>query len=178
MGYPENFGEALVKHQAGNEISLNDFPQRYTDIEIRNRYTITPLDIAANLISRTTFSILRRVSSLKRFQLVWNNNFEKFGMIEVYPKATLIANFEKKDIEKYKGNKDVNKQKRKEIFNQLKQKYPLSDCIFPESEHDFDALICCLAGLDFLQEKCFSYDKTKTKTVEKEGWIWVKKAIK
>lgn len=171
MGYPKNFGEAIKKHQAGGKIMLSEFPRRETDKNIKEKYGITPLDIASNLISRTTYSTLNRISSIGQFSLIWDNKFDKFGMIEVYPKATLIANSIK---ENYKGNKSENNQKRKEILEKLKQKYPLENCFCPKNENDFDALICCLAGFDFIVGKSNNFPKNKENIVKKEGWIWVK----
>ena len=92
-------------------------------------------------------------------------------MIEVYPAATLIANFGNKKVKGY--TKDP-----KLVFERLKEKYPMQNCEYPENNiHNFDAFICCLAGFDFLKGQSYLYEIDKESTVKKEGWIWVKKKI-
>lgn len=169
MGYPENFGIELAKHSAGSKIQLNYFPRRYTDQFIKEKLKKNPLDIACDKIGRTTFKTLERISDLERpIPIIWDKDFDGIGMIEVYPAATLIANFGNKKVKGY--TKDP-----KLVFERLKEKYPMQNCEYPENNiHNFDALICCLAGFDFLKGQSYLYEIDKESTVKKEGWIWVK----
>jgi hypothetical protein len=107
--------------------------------------------------------------------LVWKNDFEKIGMIEVYPKATLAANFNKKDFEGYKGKDPAKQENRRRLYDRLKAIYHFEcDLAYCDNEHIFDALLCCLAAADFLSGVAIGPSEL-TDDIKREGWIWVKR---
>jgi len=186
MGWPDKFGVSLATHMAGRPLlELSDFPQRTTDIEIRRQLNKTPIDIASNLIARTSFSGLKFIDNLnlelkdkREFRLVASTDFRN-GIIEVYPAATLLAN--RVDIKSYKRNGIENIQRRKDILADLgENKYNINSLKdlsveLVKIEHDFDAFVCCLAAYDFMNNYANCLKPDDKIRAEKEGWIWVKK---
>jgi len=97
--------------------------------------------------------------------------------VEVYPAATLHA----LDIETsgYKKGESA-KTNRLRIIENLKKFYEtniLNSQIYQVANNpdSLDAVICVLAGADFLTEKCIPIPDSLRGVAYKEGWIWVRK---
>jgi len=94
-------------------------------------------------------------------------------MIEVYPAVTLLSN--NLNIRGYKKTDSLHL--RRDLLKKLESIYNIDNSIhkfdFTTIDHDFDSLVCCLAGIDFLEEKCKSAD-IKSDILKTEGWIWAK----
>jgi hypothetical protein len=178
LGWPKAFSEQLNNHHAGMTLGNDDklFFKRQTDIDIALRFGKIPLEVSADRIARTAFHTLRRLGNLKtinsrKIEIIWNTtDYFDIGYIEVYPASTLLAN--KLSIRGYKQSEE----QRKRIFEDLAKQYTIINeevtSLF-SIEHDFDAFICCLAGVDFLENRCKRY-KELNDVIRKEGWIWTK----
>ncbi|MGK7389180.1 MAG: DUF429 domain-containing protein [Candidatus Cyclobacteriaceae bacterium M2_1C_046] len=179
LGWPVSFRKTLNIHCAGRPLNIEPdlFFKRKTDLDISRRFKKTTLEITADRIARTAFFTLQRIGSIEKelnfeFQLLWNTQeLNKFGLVEVYPAATLLSNGFS-----IKGYKKDNIEARKDIYEKLKVYY---NFINPNGvdlisiEHDFDAFICCLAGIDFIEGKAAAPEKID-QDIKEEGWIWVK----
>lgn len=178
LGWPKAFSKQLNDHLAGMTLGNDDKPffKRQTDIDIALRFGKIPLEVSADRIARTAYHTLRRLGNLKttitrNIEIIWSptDDFD-IGYIEVYPASTLLAN--KESIKGYKQNEE----QRKIIFENISKQYTIINeevtNIF-NIEHDFDAFICCLAGVDFLENRCKRYIELND-TIRKEGWIWTK----
>lgn len=194
LGWPSLFGKTLSVHSAGKSIDINNqitmkdemdkFFKRKTDIDIAKRYKKIPLEVSADRIARTAFSTLKRMGILNSMikpsnpiNLLWNNNFPNnqdwLGMIEVYPAVTLLSN--ELNIRGYKKADSI--QLKNELLKNLESRYNIDKSIrkfdFTIVDHDFDSLICCLAGIDFIEGRCKQADSADLE-LKTEGWIWAK----
>jgi hypothetical protein len=94
FGWPIRFKDALQRYRADNPVTLQaPFPERLTDINIRNKLNLTPLSVAAQLIGRCTWEAARLLAEAKSADYCINPTelTKKRSVIEVYPKATLCS---------------------------------------------------------------------------------------
>ncbi|MCG8452397.1 MAG: DUF429 domain-containing protein [Spirochaetales bacterium] len=197
LGWPLPFQQAMSQLSAGRRVE-GEYPSifyRLTDIDIHQRFRKKPLDVAADRIARTAFCTLERLDELrqqhKQLHLLFSDQ-EDFtaGFIEVYPAATLLANG--CSIQGYKKSQEA----RKHLLVQIMKQYSAFEKMSPtgtmekedsvgfsldqtalvENEHLFDAFICALSALDFLEHRAQEPDRSKVEIdrVHHEGWTWVK----
>lgn len=180
LGWPVSFRKILANHWAGRPLDLDPeiFFKRRTDLDIKKRFKKTTLEISADRIARTAFFTLKRMGSVEKklnseIPLLWSmHELDNYGLLEVYPAATLLSNGLN-----IKGYKKDNLTARRNLLEQLRSNYTFSN---PEAidlttvEHDFDAFVCCLACLDFIEGKSLPPDEID-EYIKEEGWIWVKK---
>lgn len=188
LGWPSSFAKNLIKHNAGEYININqdEFFRRETDVLCEYLLGKRLYEVSADKIARTTFKTLQMINTIKstysNLQMLWscNQSFE-LGYIEVYPRSWLISEFEPSNIsiEKYKGSAKENKLIRRTLITEIQKKGINLSTIqqqMIDSEHIFDSVLCCLNGLDFINNRCLDpsliIDKAK-----KEGWIWFKPVI-
>lgn len=179
LGWPISYRRTLEGHVAGKPLNIDpeSFFKRKTDLDIRQRFNKTTLEISADRIARTAFFTLGKIGNVAKLlndelHLLWDvRDLNKYGMIEVYPAATLLAN--RLSI---KGYKKKNNTIRKELYQKLQTNYKFSnpkDLDLTTIEHDFDAFLCCLACIDFIIGKA-SAPPFPDADLREEGWIWVK----
>lgn len=180
LGWPTEFSRQLITHVAGE--SLRPEPgflfSREADRVVRNALQKKPLEVGANYIARTAYSALKLLNNLRqktglKIPLTWEmGKIEDTCAIEVYPAGTLQARKLKgpKKDDRYAGNT------RNELLKQLHIDISLKSIrkIVAENSDAFDAVICVLAGSDFLLGKCIPIPADKVEQARKEGWIWVK----
>jgi len=180
LGWPFEFTNSLATHKAGVpiEIGANDFFKRQTDLQIATEFNKRPLEVSADRIARTAFYTLDRIGKLRRetsrsIKLLWKfgEDFD-IGFIEVYPASTILANG--LSITGYKKEQSL----RHNLLDELQKEYRLNNPntidVF-KIEHDFDALVCCFSGVDFIEKRSIQYDSLSER-IQKEGWIWARKA--
>ena len=165
LGWARALGACLPVHRAGQVMPApaNDLFRRSTDLDIRQRMGKRPLEVGANLISRTAVAALELLGALRDctgspIPLAWEQDeAEPFRAIEVYPAATRLAH----------GAADVG--------GSLVGLENVLNCLAvpPQalrSADAVDAAVCALAAADFLLGRAVpprDYSVAKV-----EGWIW------
>jgi Protein of unknown function (DUF429). len=186
LGWPVAMSEKLPSHKAGESLELEDNDRmflRETDFVIWKECNKKPLEVGASLIARTATSALEILQNLRKRQnlaipLAWEmGNIAETCAIEVYPAATLAA----RGIvfSGYRKGK-AGETRRLQIIENLNRSYDL-EIQNPQiaqaanSPDSLDAVVCVLAGADFLRAKCIPIPDKLRDIARKEGWIWVKK---
>ena len=176
LGWPTALGCTLNSHMAGQPIptDTNSLFRRITDQFIKEKTGKQPLDVGADRIARTAHAALSILAEINHdVPLVWESGFSGVGAIEVYPAATLKS-YGLPDT----GYKDKKQRLvREKILEGLSKLDVLPDNTGPmlDNADTLDAVVCVLAGLDFLQGNCHQPSEDQQKSAHKEGWIWVKR---
>jgi predicted RNase H-like nuclease len=178
LGWPASLGEALHVHRAGDLIAPvpNQLFRRATDRFIKQVVGKQPLDVGADRIARTAHAALHLLADIqartgRSISLAWEPGITKgIFAVEVYPAATLIAHGIHSAGYKRKGSQDV----REELVRHLGRRLdlPADTSLLAEQDDALDAVICVLAGADFLSGQV--YYPPDIHQARKEGWIWVK----
>jgi len=186
LGWPVTMSEKLPLHKAGNPLGLEDSNRmflRETDFVIWKEFNKKPLEVGASLIARTAASALELLENLRKSQnldipLAWEmGDISETSAVEVYPAATLAARGIA--LAGYRKGKS-GETSRLQIIENLNRSY---DIDIPNSQiaqaanspDNLDAVVCVLAGVDFLRGKCIPIPDNLRDIAYKEGWIWVKK---
>ena len=181
LGWPDNMGELLAGHSAGQPIrkSANKMFRRQTDCFIKKKIRKQPLDVGADRIARTAYAALYLLKELRKITkqkipLAWSRKLkEKLSAIEVYPAATLKAY----SIEDLRYKKPNQEKVRESIISKLKIHIDLQvdlqeHTLLNQNADALDAVVCTLAANDFLLDN--SMKPADNNLAKKEGWIWVK----
>jgi len=183
LGWPATFSEALATHEAGMPINVDKevFFPRMTDKLVHQKLGKRPLEITANYIARTAHRALQLVGVLNQsvngtFQLFLNHGkIPHYGLAETYPAGWLIS--EQYIHKGYKKSAAM----REELLESIEQRYSLVMASEHRNriiqwEHTFDALLCCLCGVDILHQQCLAPEDLAIpiEIARKEGWVWFK----
>jgi hypothetical protein len=173
----------IAQEQKGFEETQHRFFRRITDTFIHQEIGKLPLEVGADRIARAAYAALYTLHILRRhfaIQMLWGTDFKSdFGVIEVYPSATLKQY--KMLSGGYKGNSQDEKDKRKLITEKLNphflnlQKKTASELVQGNADR-LDAVICLLSANDFLEKDVYEPLASNLEVIKQEGWIWVKKA--
>jgi len=171
-------GGALAAHQAGLPlaVSANELFRRATDRFVKAKLGKQSLDVGADRIARTAHSALRLLADLRHatglpIPLAWEPTHTiPVAAIEVYPAATLVAH----------GIPDTGYKKkesivaRRSIIDEISKQIKLPDnrAAMELSADALDAVVCVLAGYDFLRGE--AYPPEERELALHEGWIWVR----
>jgi predicted RNase H-like nuclease len=179
LGWPVTMGYSLINHMAGAgiETDSNLFFRRATDRFVKTRFGKQPLDVGADRIARTAKAALDLLAQIRGqtnlpIPLVWEPVFkERVGAIEVYPAGTLVSYG--LPSSGYKNKEQI--ELRKTILGGLQHHIGLGvDLESAEMNADvLDAIICVLAGTDFLRGQTDS--PPDPDQAAREGWIWIKR---
>ena len=178
LGWPTALGRALSGHQAGAEITAapDTLFYRYTDHVVRRELNKVPPAVGADRIARTAHAALRllaQVASLagKPIPLAWQQGRD-IGAIEVYPAATLLSR--QLSASGYKADTIEARKVRQQILRGLSSDLELTVAnaqdLMMEHTDELDAVLCVLAGADFVKGHCVEPDKPAL--AKKEGFIW------
>ncbi|MFN2302369.1 MAG: DUF429 domain-containing protein, partial [Anaerolineales bacterium] len=180
LGWPASLGECLHSHKAGEHVAIESdmLFSRITDKIVWKKTRKKPLEIGADKIARAARSALNLLNNLRALTgdpiplLTTKPIMDgRICAIEVYPAATLtVKGFMQP---KYKDKKEL--QTRRSILNSLDSQLNITaDRNLIENSHDvLDAVICVLAGMDFLLRDVIIPSKDDFEYARKEGWIWV-----
>lgn len=183
LGWPMPLGQTLREHRAGGaiEAEANELFRRVTDRFVHATLGKLPLDVGADRIARTAHAALRRLGELRRLTrldipLAWAPEVRGVACIEVYPAATLRARGI--DSSGCKGKKDGTVAQRRRVLEAVRGEIGLEveDDRLVGCDDRLDAMLCVLAGADFLRGRCVAPDERQRGWAEVEGWIWVKGA--
>jgi hypothetical protein len=178
LGWPRAMGSLLHQHQAGDPLPCdpNSLFRRHTDRFVHKKLGKLPLDVGADRIARTAHRALAILAALRSktglpipLPLTPGAPLQSCA-IEVYPAATLLANGFAPS-----GYKGVNGASvRAGLLDHLANRVDFQvDRALPAANDDaFDAILCLLAGVDFLREDVYS--PPDPALARREGWIWVK----
>jgi predicted RNase H-like nuclease len=177
LGWPASLGTALASHRAGEPIVSkgHELFRRTTDEVVKRETGQQPLDVGADRIARTAVAALRLVDQVRtivgaEIPLAWTPSGEGIRAIEVYPAATL----RQLGItpRAYKGAGHV--MNRMSMLEALSRHADLREVRRPcEANGDaFDAVVCVIAGNDFLRDRCVAPANNQLSMARQEGWIW------
>lgn len=184
LGWPTDLGEYLKEHSAGEglDIESNRLFRRITDRRVKEVTGKQSLDVGADRIARTAHAALNLLQGLRektgeKIPLAWETPLQHaLSAIEVYPAATLkMLGMRSSGYKKTENIKE-----RQEILSGLDKLLTISPkilssedgySILEEDDDALDAVVCILAGRDFLIGNVIQYDEIEL--VKKEGWIWV-----
>ncbi len=175
LGWPAPLAAALSDHAAGGSVApeANAMFRRRTDHLIKQRVGKLPLDVGADRIARTAHAALRILEQVRRHldvRLAWRSGpFEGYRAIEVYPAATLKTRGARSSG--YKGAE--RRAQREEIIEALALQLPDATRAGAEAtDHVLDAILCVVAGEDFLTGAAVPPDDIPL--AKREGWIWAR----
>jgi len=178
LGWPTALARVLPAHQAGAPVDAeaNKMFRRLTDRVTKRETGKLPLDVGADRIARTARAALGLLQDLRQrtgleIPLAWKPGPpDNASAIEVYPAATLkvcgITNT------KYKRKRQV--EVRRGMLEPLREfiDLPTDEGPMLVSSDALDAVVCLLAGADFLRGDVI--EPTDLDVAKKEGWIWVR----
>lgn len=184
LGWPLELARSLANHMAGAPVGVeaNDMFHRKTDAAIKARFTkVRPLEVGADKIARTAWAAVRLLNEVRHqtglpIPLAWRaEDLEKAQVVEVYPAATLFVHG--LPHQGYKRADAIAIARRGKIIGRLHEliEIPGGMRILEEDTNVLDAVVCVLAGVDFLQGEAMGPDQSELETARKEGWIWVRK---
>jgi len=171
-------GQSLITHKAGELIlqKPNQLFRRETDRFIKKIINKQPLDVGADRIARTAHAALKLIDDLRErtgevIPLAWDSNLDaNISVIEVYPAATLaVAGLRSTG---YKAKEKLDE--RREILCGLQRfaEINVSKSMIENDDDILDAIVCVIAGYDFITGLCVGPEKLDL--AKKEGWIWVR----
>lgn len=163
LGWASALGPSLASHQAGVafDIPANSLFRRLTDNDIAARLGKRPLEVGANLISRTSVAavdLLGKVRSMTRepVPLAWSwPSTTRVSAIEVYPAATRIAHGAPAGGGRADG------------LTSLQCDLAL-DRLSVDAR---DSLVCLVAAADFVLGRAIPPIAVEQQILQ-EGWIW------
>jgi predicted RNase H-like nuclease len=175
LGWPDRLSHALANHTAGVPIDGDGdrLFRRYTDLVVKDRCRKRPLDVGADRIARTAMSALGLLGTLAQtvgdIPLAWTSSFpERVAAIEVYPAATLRGRGILCQGYKRPGDLDA----RRTIIDRLADHVDLqverSNLV--DDANRLDAVVCAVAGADFLRNEAVAPDDEAL--ARREGWVW------
>jgi hypothetical protein len=163
LGWASALGPSLASHQAGVEFDVpaNSLFRRLTDNDIAARLGKRPLEVGANLISRTSVAavdLLGKVRSMtgEPVPLAWSwPSTTRVSAIEVYPAATRIAHGAPAGGGRADG------------LTSLQCDLDL-DRLSVDAR---DSLVCLVAAADFVLGRAIPPIAVEQQILQ-EGWIW------
>jgi predicted RNase H-like nuclease len=182
LGWPAPMADSLQHHQAGAELSYpsNTLFRRNTDDVVAAHLGKRPLDVGADRIARTAHTALSLLARLREttgepIPLAWHPGFvESTAAIEVYPAGTLAAR--NLPHSGYKTSTDDSSALRQQLVEAIQQQVSVDQdaaALMAQSDHALDAVLCTVAGLDFLSADVLRPNDLDL--AKREGWIWVTK---
>lgn len=178
LGWPAEFSKIIMEHTAGKPITIRRdvFFYRRTDLFIKGKFgkpplSVRPFRVGADKIAATAhwaLNLLAKLGGAAPLSLAWQpGEIGATCAIEVYPSATLASYGWTKSTRA----KSIQLVARAERLSDEMQLTLPARCY--GSQDTFDAVVCVLAGRDFLTGPV--YKPEEPETAKKEGWIWVRK---
>ena len=185
LGWPALMADSLHSHRAGSELPYpsNTLFRRETDDVVAEHLGKRPLDVGADRIARTAhtaLSLLARLREIvgKPIPLAWQpGSAEGLAAIEVYPAGTLAARG--LPHSGYKARTGHSVELRQQLVEAIRQQLSVDDdaaMLMVQSDHALDAVLCTVAGLDFLAGDVLQ--PSDLDLAQREGWIWVRSRVR
>lgn len=180
LGWPRRMGATLTAHRAGAPIAIgkNELFRRTTDEVVRAALRKQPLEVGADLIARAAVEALAVLAALrersgKPLPLAWSPDAAHDAVIEVYPGATLTAHGVARS--KYKDPTLLGA--REPMIAAFAPRLAGLKARIGEPSDIFDACLCIVCALDFLEGRCVAPDAAQREAGEVEGWIWFARPV-
>lgn len=182
LGWPQAMSDALLEHRAGERIPTprDCLFRRLTDVDVRERTGKIPLEVGAEKLAHAAHHALDLLGELRKksdcaIPLAWSPDDGPHMAIEVYPGGTLAGyGLPSTGYKKEKGDGQSALRARRQIAAKFEVRLK-GISKFCESPADvFDACLCLLSALDFLNNECPAPEPAVKGTVSREGWIWVR----
>lgn len=181
LGWPAGLTRNLKGHRAGEvfHVEPNSMFRRRTDDFIHEAIGKRPLDVGADKIARASHSALDILGRVRRqldqpIPLAWDPAESGLQAIEVYPAATLVS---RGLLEKgYKGSQADKVAARRSLVASLGKEVEIgarSRTRAISSDHVLDAILCVVAGFDFVEGEAVSPGRNQL--ARQEGWIWARR---
>lgn len=175
LGWPRRMGATLAAHRAGAPVRVdkNALFRRETDDVVRRTLRMQPLEVGADLIARAAMEALAvldalRASSGKALPLAWSPEAAVDGVIEVYPGATLTAH----GVARPKYKDPTTPGARDPMVAAFEPRLAGLGARIGEPSDVFDACLCIVCALDFLEGRCIAPEPLQAEAAQVEGWIW------
>jgi len=183
LGWPRDLAPGLANHHAGDLVVAkpDKMFHRKTDDEIKNSLKLRPLEVGADKIARTAHAALKLLDEIRGqirlpIPLAWEpDDLAKVNVIEVYPAGTLLSHGLEHRC--YKGTDSESAACRHSIIQGLRTRMdlPRKLGILGHDADVLDAVVCVLAGVDFMTGLAAGPSPGDLETAKKEGWIWVRR---
>jgi hypothetical protein len=186
LGWPSDLGNSLAVHRAGEPISQTSdlLFRRLTDRVTARLVKHQPLDVGADRIARTAHAALRLLGDLRGLSkypipLAWTPGaLHVVSVVEVYPAATLASY--SLCCKGYKGrvrngSADLQRSRRLEIARALQKMVKIRADVDLDDPDCLDAVVCVVAGADFMMGRAAAPTESQSEQARKEGWIWVRR---
>lgn len=165
LGWARGLGAALRDHRAGDRMrgSADSMFRRATDIDIQRRFGKRPMEVGANLISRTAVAALEMLESIRQLTgqpiplATAREESAAFRAIEVYPAATRRAHGAPDA-----GGSLAGLERLIDLSAVPKAALRSADAV--------DAAVCVLAAADFVEGRAVPPRDRDIAAIE--GWIW------
>jgi hypothetical protein len=167
LGWPLALGRELAHHAAGLPLDAEpaELFRRHTDRVVERLLGKRPLEVGADRIARTAYAALQLLAAVsaetgRPIPLVWSpGDLDPLGAIEVYPAATRLA----RGVPNRPG-----------ALAGLEGEFAADLGFLEAASPDVrDAVVCTLAGADFLARRAMAPDDPVL--ARREGWIWVRR---
>jgi hypothetical protein len=178
LGWPRGMGPSLASHRAGEGIPVppDELFARHTDRFVRERTKKRPMEVGANLIARTALRAVNLLDELRtRTSLALpvasaSGPPREPSVMEVYP-ALVLRSRGLSEVG-YKGEGRKKERIRGELLHALYGELTLAcdEERIVGTDHAFDAMLCALCALDFLNGDVLEPDDPDR--AASEGWIW------
>ena len=184
LGWPALLSDELHAHRAGAPLpgTANELFRRRTDDVVASALGKRPLDVGADRIARTAHTALALLKRLRQamqmeIPLAWEpGELSDVAAIEVYPAGTLVSR--ELPSAGYKGAGSEQASIRRALCKGIAAEVALprgAKRAAMESDHVLDAVLCCVAGCDFIRGNVMSPDDLDQ--ARREGWIWVRRRV-
>jgi hypothetical protein len=184
LGWPVALGASLCDHTAGTALAEppNRMFRRRTDDVIHTRLGKQPLDVGADRIARCAHAALALLDGIRRelghpIPLAWTpGDVTGVTAIEVYPAATLASR--RIPARGYKGAGAHTLPTRGSLVEAIGGELEASADVrarMVQSDHILDAVVCILAGRDFVHGQVIPPDDLAI--ARREGWIWARPPV-
>ncbi len=178
LGWPASMGATLSGHLAGEPMvpSANNLFHRETDRVVREHTRKRPMEVGADKIARAALRAVNLIGELRSatglaLPLAWAHGPQaESAVIEVYPATTLRARGLQDSG--YKGAKPQARAARTGLISDLAAEldFALETNLLVDSDDALDAVLCLLAGSDFLRGNVVP--PVDLARARQEGWIW------
>lgn len=182
LGWPQAMALHLPRHRAGEPLLAprDRFFKRLTDMRVKVETGKTPLEVGAEKLAHAAHHALQLLGQLRSeserpIPLARAPDDGPCVAIEVYPAGTLSGHgLPSSGYKKEKAEDGGALHIRDSLAAKLEPRLAGLSRYCQGPVDVFDACICLLSALDFLERQCAAPSVADWPVAEREGWIWVR----